>query len=114
VRLGPPSVAVVVDTQGSGIYIQFAPTQTGVIGEAVGAANLPRRYAEFMFPRIEQVLPRLGWTRPGEGAAGTGNWTREWSTEEWDPAKAASLVMRTASDAYGLDPAALNTWTSTR
>ena len=113
VRIGPPPVAVVVDTKGSGIYIQFAPTKTGVIGEAVGAANLPRRYADFLFPRIEEVLPGLGWTRPGEGASDSGNWTREWSNEDWDPATVAALVMRTAKDAYALDPAALDSWTST-
>lgn len=113
VRIGPPSVAVVVDTEGSGLYIQFAPTKTGVIGEAIGAKNLPRRSADVLIPYMDEVLPRLGWARPGEGTADSGNWTREWSKEEWDPAKVASLVIRTAADAYGLDPAALNTWTST-
>jgi hypothetical protein len=113
VRIGPPAVAVVVDTEGSGLYIQFAPTKTGVIGEAIGAKNLPRRSADVLIPYMNEALPRLGWSRPAVGPTDSGNWTREWSTEEWDPAKVASLVMRTAADAYGLDPAALNTWTST-
>ncbi len=102
-----PKAAVVIEAPETGIYVQFESSPEGVVGEAVGASNLSRLSAYHMGSAMQLKLPGLGWWPPMDPARDHGNWTRVWSSSEWDPASAARLVVRTFTEVYGLEPWAL-------
>lgn len=95
-------VAVVVEAAETPYYVQFSPTMTGYLGEAVGLANLPKLHVYQFGPVLEERLDALGWAAPRDGDHG--NWTREWAQTSWNPDVVARLVADTFAQAYGLDP----------
>jgi hypothetical protein len=104
-------VAVVVEAPKTPFYVQFAPTQIGFDGEAVGLANLPRLQVHNAGDEIVEALKELGWASPDDGSHG--NWMRRWDPEAWDPQVVACLVVDTFARAYGLRPTALVASTAT-
>jgi type III secretion system-like peptide-binding chaperone len=104
-------MVVVVEASKTPFYIQFAPTQIGVNGEAVGLANLPRLQVHNAGDEIIERLEKLGWAPPDDGSHG--NWMRRWDQAAWDPQVVARLVVDTFARAYGLEPWALVASTAT-
>jgi hypothetical protein len=104
------ATAVVVDSRGSGVYVQFARVRDFVTGEAIGERNLSRLLAYRLSARIVERLPALGWQAPSNDPDSAGNWSRSWDFHQWDATACADLAVRTLVDVYGLEPSAIRAY----
>jgi hypothetical protein len=102
-----PTSSVVIEAPKTGIYVQFVRSAGGYRGESVGERNLTKLKAYHMGAVMRETLPRLGWAEPADPTIDSGNWTRAWPADAWDPSEVARLVVRTFVEAYGLEPWAI-------
>jgi hypothetical protein len=84
---------VVIDAPSTAYYVQFAAVENHVTGGAVGVGHLPKLHAHIAGERIQAELRALGWSPPSIG--GSGNWSRVWLEEDFDPRVVASLITST-------------------